>query len=452
MHIRNAVRDECLALLSFMRFQWGLVVLLIAIIAALAYLANPFPPRRVTIGTGQANTTFDVLGRKYVEYFSRHGVQLELTGTSGTLENLSLLRQGKIDAAFSLSGVPTAQDNQELISLGSVEYMPLWFFHRTSTFDESRSGPASFLKKLVISINQPASGTYVFASRILSLHGLTPDESPNILSINSKDSVQAYLSGSIDGLFLMGTLDSKSITTILAAPNTSAFNFSMAQAYVKKYPDLGIVSVPRGAIDAEETVIPAQDVQMVAATATILTDERLHPATQLLFLNAARDINKDNPSLFSKSGTFPAYLDRATPQSDIAKRYYENGPPFLADRVPYWVASLFDRVWFYLFAFAVFGYPLMRLIPSYRKTYVELCLKSSYVELDAIDVRLNQPTSDEELAGLLDALDAFELRISRLWVTSSMRAPYYALRQALDVVRAKAKTRAAHTPRAGAQH
>ena len=449
-HLGNAIRDECLALLSFMRFQWGLVLLLVAAVAAVAYLANPFPPRRVTLGTGQPNTTFDVLGQRYVEYFRKHGVALELRGTTGTLENLALLRQGKIDAAFSLSGVTTAEDNERLLSLGSVEYMPLWFFHHDTVFGESHSGPASFLKKMTLSINLPASGTYVFAHRILSLHGLTPDDSPNVLSLSSKDSVEAYLAGTIDGIFLMGTLDSKSITTLLAAPNTQTFNFTLAQAYVKKFPDLGIVSVPRGAIDAErEPVVPASDVQMIAATATILTDDRLHPAIQLLLLNAAKDINQATPSLFSKAGTFPAYLDRATPQSDIAKRYYETGPPFLSDRVPYWVASLVDRIWFYLFAVAVFGYPLMRLVPNYRKTYVELCLKESYVELDAIDARLSQPTTEAELAGLLAALDALEAKIGRLWVTSSMRAAYYGLRQALEVVRTKARTRPALASRTG---
>ena len=188
---------------------------------------------------------------------------------------------------------------------------------------------------------------------------------------------------------------------------------------------------------------------MIAATATILTDERLHPATQLLFLNAARDINKDNPSLFSKSGTFPAYLDRATPQSDIAKRYYENGPPFLDDRAPYWVASLFDRVWFYLFAFAVFGYPLMRLVPSYRKTYVELCFKAFYIELDAVDGRVSLAAEAGALDALLGDIDALETRLATLWVTSSMRAPYYALRQALDVVRAKVLARARLVTTAG---
>jgi hypothetical protein len=85
-------------------------------------------------------------------------------------------------------------------------------------------------------------------------------------------------------------------------------------------------------------------------------------------------------------------------------------------------------------------------------TYVELCLKASYAALDDIDVRLNQPTSDEELAGLLDTRDAFELKISRLWVTSSMRARYYDLRQALEVVRAKAKAGLVHASQPGGPH
>lgn len=442
MHLSNAVRDEFFALLSFLRFQWGLALLLVTALATVVYLADPLPPRRVTLGTGQVNTTFDVLGKRYVEYFRRHGVELELRSTSGTLENIALLRQGKLDVGFSLSGATTPEDNERLLSLGSVDQLPLWFFHKSTLESDARSGPASFFKKMAVSINLPASGTYVFAHRILSLHGLTPDDSPDILSLSSKESVDAYLAGTIDGIFLMGTLDSKSITTLLAAPNTQPFNFSLAQAYVKKFPELSIVSVPRGAIDAEvEPTMPASDVQMIAATATLLTDERLHPAIQLLLLKAAKDINQSTPSLFNKPGTFPAPLDRATPLTDIAQRYYDTGPPLLINRAPFWLASLVDRIWIYLVAIAVFGYPLMRLIPNYRSTYVQLCLKASYAELDLIDLRLNQPASDQELAEMLTALDTFELNISKLWVTSSMRAPYYGLRQAVDVVRAKAHSR-----------
>ncbi len=441
-YLRNAVRDELFTLLSFFRFHWVMVLVLVASLAAVAYLANPFPPHRVTLGTGQADTTFDVLGKRYVEYFRKHGVELVLRGTTGTLENLSLLRQGKIDAAYSTRGVTTAEDNQSLLSLGSVGYSPLWFFHHGAAFEESPVGPAGFLKKMVVSINLPASGTYVFAHRILSLHGLTPDESPNILHLSSKDSVEAYLAGAIDGVFLLGTLDSKSITTLLAAPNTTTFNFTLAPAYVRKFPDLGIVSVPRGAINAQEAlVVPTRDVQMIAPSATILTDERLHPAIQLLLLNAAKQFDQSIPSLLSTTGTFPAYLDRATPLSDVAKRYYENGPPFLAERAPYWVASLVDRIWLYVLALAVFGYPLRRLIPNARTAYAELCLKTSYAELHDIDVRLNQTPSAAELAVLLEALDGLELKIRGLWVTPSMRQDHFEQRQKLDWVRTKVKTR-----------
>lgn len=441
-HLGNAVRDEFFALLSFIRFQWGLALLLVAVVTTLVYFADPFPPRRVTLGTGQINTTFDVLGKRYVEYFRKHGVELELQSTSGTLENIALLREGKLDVGFSLSGATTPEDNERLFSLGSVDQLPLWFFHRSTLAGDGRSGPASLFKKMIISINLPASGTYVFAHRLLSLHGLAPDDSPNILSLSSKESIDSYLAGTIDGVFLLGTLDSKSITTLLATPNTEPFNFSLAQAYVKKFPELNIVSVPRGAIDAEaEPTVPANEVQMIATTATLLTDGRLHPAIELLLLNASKDISQSTPSLFNKPGAFPAPMDRATPLSDIAERYYESGPPLLNNRAPFWLASLVDRIWIYLVAIAVFGYPLMRLIPDYRSTYVQLCLKASYAELDIIDDRLNLPADDRELAELLKALDAFELKISKLWVTSGMRAPYYGLRQALEIVRAKAHSR-----------
>ncbi len=49
-YLRNAVRDELFTLLSFFRFHWVMVLVLVASLAAVAYLANPFPPHRVTLG------------------------------------------------------------------------------------------------------------------------------------------------------------------------------------------------------------------------------------------------------------------------------------------------------------------------------------------------------------------------------------------------------------------
>jgi hypothetical protein len=55
--------------------------------------------------------------------------------------------------------------------------------------------------------------------------------------------------------------------------------------------------------------LPASPIQLIATTTNLLIDDRLHPAIQLLFLEAAKEIN-GTKSYFSKAGFFPRCLNQ----------------------------------------------------------------------------------------------------------------------------------------------
>ena len=89
---------------------------------------RPLPPTVVRIATGQPQSSLELLGKQYASNFEKNGIQLELVTTAGAFANLELLKQGKVDAAFSLGGMVMEADAQGIVSLGSVEYQPLWLF------------------------------------------------------------------------------------------------------------------------------------------------------------------------------------------------------------------------------------------------------------------------------------------------------------------------------------
>lgn len=434
-HFLRAIQEEQLAIVSLLRFLWPLVLLFVIGVASLIYLARPLPPTKIKLATGQPNSSLEALGNKYADYFKKNGVQIEQVNTAGAFENIELIKQGKVDAAFSLGGIPVGETDSRIVSLGSVEYQPLWMFYRGAEF--TGDNPTVFFQGKKFSINIPGSGTRHLTEIILSMHDIRIDGNPSMLSLSSGASVEALLSGKIDGLFLVAGIDSKTIQGVLSHPEIKVFNFSVAEAYAKRLRHLEVLSLPHGSIDLKRSV-PPRNISMVATTTTILVNEKLHPAIQHLFLESARKMDDEGHSFFQRAGRFPAYIERSIPVSSVADRYYSKGPPALTGYVPFWIASFFDQIWFFVFAAFAIGYPLVKIVPNYRAVYAHFCMTDCYEELAEIDLHLVDTLPSEKLKLLVEKFDALEQRIESLWVPAGLYADQYFLRGAAEIVREKA--------------
>ena len=434
VHIVHAAHEEWLAFLSLLRFQLPLVLLFVCGVAAMFYQLRLMPPTVVRIATGQPQSSLELLGKQYAGIFEKNGIQLKLVPTAGAFANVELLKQGKVDAAFSLGGMVLEADAQGIVSLGSVEYQPLWLFYRGAQHDGSN--PTAFLKEKSFSINIPGSGTRNLTERILALHGIPIVENKNLLSMSSADSVEAMLSGKIDGIFLVAGIESRTIQRLIADPKTHVFSFGNAEAYAKYLNFLEIQRLPRGAFSLVNDA-PSQDTQLVATTTTILTTDALHPAIQHLFLSTAKKIDHQKQSFFIRPGGFPAYLSRSVPPSRVADRYYTNGPPALEPYAPFWLASFLDQIWFLLLATFAIAYPLLKVLPSYRSFYARLCMSDSFDALRKVDDESSNASSLAELKAKLEQFDLVEQRINRLWIPSAARSDYYNLKNAVEITRLK---------------
>jgi hypothetical protein len=90
--IYEIVREEIKNVFQFIREAWLLILLLLALITIVIWLAKPAPPTHVLIGTGAIGDSYEDLGMKYVEFFKKNGVTLELEKTKGAEENLQLIK------------------------------------------------------------------------------------------------------------------------------------------------------------------------------------------------------------------------------------------------------------------------------------------------------------------------------------------------------------------------
>ena len=164
----------------FIYFFPTIVLALAGFIIAYQFV-DPAPPRHITIATGKSNGTYYKMGRKYSRILDREGVTLTVKETSGSVENLKLIAdpQSDVDVSFLQGGVGVTIPSEDLISLGSIYYEPLWVFHRSNIIVRHLDD----LKGKRIAAGIEGSGTKVLALQILALNGVTPENS-SILHID----------------------------------------------------------------------------------------------------------------------------------------------------------------------------------------------------------------------------------------------------------------------------
>lgn len=431
-NFRSVVVEEALAFWSFLSSHWLFVLPSLLLIAVLIYVVRPLPPNSLTIATGQPLSTADVVGQRYREFFKKHGVDLQLIESRGAEENLILLAEGKVDAVFSQGGLTLPEDAKHFRSLGSVVYQPLWLFHfQTDNVDPDLN---RFLMGKQVSVNIPGSSTRAMTQPLLEAQGIDIT-APNFLKMGTHDSVAALKERKIDAMFLVGAMASKNVQEISQYPGIQMYSFNLATAYAKRFPYLDPVTLSAGTFNLHP-IVPKADVHMIATTLDILTSERMHPALHLLFMEATDDFERKRVSYFAP-GKFPAYMDSRIPESDVARRFFKEGSPFLWGYVPFWVASLFDELWFYILAIGAIVIPLIGFLPSYRKTHAVLSIEACYDELRLIEKEISRAKASPEgvQTGLLAQVDRLKDRVRRLWVPTGNRGAYYDLRAAINIVR-----------------
>lgn len=426
-HVKEIAQDELRAIRIMLLNQWKWVLLALLGLIVLLYFFNPLPPSKISLASGQANSSLEVWAKRYQQYFLEAGINLELVSTKGAQENIDLINNKKVHVALSQGGMPVNRDG--IYSLGSIGFMPLWLFYRTEGFDN----PNQFLSKKKISINVPGSGTHRLIETILAQHELSISKQANFVELPSAPSVKELLAGKIDAVALVAGMESGNVQSILQDPSIKIYDFEMARAYEKHLDYIEVVNVPLGAIDMKP-IKPQKDVVMPATTTVLLVDKDLHPAIQYLFLKASKDLNKDYKPFFNRPGGFPAYLDPTVPESDIAEHFYEHGL-FPLDRfVPFWLASFLDRAWFYLVAALAVVYPLMRISPQYRLVDFKLSLDRAYAVLKTIEKEVERSHAIVELETQSDALNQLIHSTKKLWVPIGCKESYFQLMQNIGIV------------------
>src|SRR6185436_7964818 len=117
--------------------------------------------------------------------------------------------------------------------------------------------------------------------------------------------------------------------------------------------------------------------------------------------------------LFEAAQQFPSPNYLEFPLMGDAQRYHKSGPPFLARYLPFWAATLVDRVKVLLLPLLVLV-PLVRLVPHVYQWRIRSKIIKRYRDVVEADQILARRPSQTESAELLRRLDQIEEDVRNL--------------------------------------
>lgn len=408
---------------------YGPAALLVVAAFVLAYqFIRPAPPDHVIMVTGNTEGAYHAFAQRYAAYFAKQGIELELIPTAGSVENIGLLRQGEAQVGLVQGGIegPTQQlATPVLESLGSTYYEPLWLFRSKDVpFTDLRD-----LDGLRVAVGLPGSGTRALAEQLLDDNRVVTKDL--WVHKGGQDAIDALLGGDVDAVFLVISAQSPLIEMLLRHPDFVPTDFVRASAYERRYHFLSSLILPQGAVDLAAD-IPARPIRLLAPAANLVVREDLHPAIKSLLLQAA-DESHQAGGWFEGPGKFPKPDLLAYPLSEEAERFYEHGPPFLQRFMPFWAASLVDRLKVMLLPLLVLLFPLFKVMPPIYSWRMRARIYRWYGELEQAELDLASTSSDTERVSA--ELDRIEAEVQRVNVPLSFTDKLYHLRQHIDLVR-----------------
>lgn len=414
-----------------------IIFLVIGLLIAAYWYLQPQPPKHVTLATGPTGSAYAEFGKRYAAALKTSGISVELKPTSGSSENLELLRKGDADVGFVRGGSadPVADEEAGLSSLGSLFFEPIWLFYRADSalkVDKKTGTLTSLtqLRGLRVNVDMTGSGLPEIMERLFKANRIGPDD---VLLSNLEQSAaaEALQAGLLDAIVLSSAPQSPQVQRLLRAGDIKLMDFGQADAYSRRFPFLSAVTLPRGVVDLSKD-LPPSDVSLLAATTSLLSREQTHPALRQLFAQSAQTVHSD-AGWFNRARDFPNTRTSELPVSPEGDRAINGTPPFWQRYLPFWASNLVERMWLVLGGLLVLMLPLSRVIPPLYQFRVRRRVFRWYARLRDIEGKVDAKTGERDT--LLKELDDLDRVVNKVAVPLSYADELYALRNNIYAVR-----------------
>jgi hypothetical protein len=410
-------------------------LLVVAIAFAVAgRFIRPAPPSRIVLTAGTEGSVFRNYAERYRKILARNGITLEVLPSGGSVENLKRLSDPKqqVDVGFVQGGLPQDLRSDNLVSLGSIFYEPLFVLYRAKAPIDRLSALAA--KR--VAIGREGSGGEALTLALLKANAIEPGGPTQLLALPGDEALKQMLDGRLDAVFLAGdSARPDEIRKLLHTQGLRLFDFVQADGYLHRFRYLSRIDLPMGVLDLGLN-IPERPITLIAPTVELVARSDLHPALSDLLIEAAQEIH-GHGSMLQHAGEFPSPVERDFRISDDATRYYKSGKSFAYKHLPFWLASLVDRLVVLLVPVIVLLVPALRLIPAMYGWRIRARIYRPYSQLMALERESQHLEGAEQARKMLERVELIERAVINLRLPARFADEAYVLRQHIDFVRAR---------------
>lgn len=408
------------------------------LVLVLFQFVDPAPPKEMTLASGSESGRYFELAQRLKYELRKEGVTLNILNTAGSEENLELLTSAEspVSIAFVQSGMEEIFDSGEakLNGLGSLYYEPIWLIYRKSLELEF----VSDLRNRRIAVGEQGSGTKAVAQFLLNENGLLFGAGKTeLVEAGGEDAVALLEAGTIDAGFFMVPAESDLIRRLIGIEGFDFLDMRRHAAYRARYRSLSSVPITEGLLDLQEN-LPNEDRVVLAAVATLVVNDRFHPSLTPIVLEAMRRV-VSNGGVLEERDEFPSAEYVGYPLTKEADHYFEYGPPFLLRFMPFWAASLVDRLIILVIPLLFVLIPLAKLAGPIYRWRIRSRIYRWYKFLRETDQKIVGGTIQKDLETERNRLEKLEDELASVEVPLSYSDELYHLRQHVEYVSRRLK-------------
>jgi TRAP transporter TAXI family solute receptor len=251
--------------------------------------ADGLDTRIVTIATGGSSGPYNIIGTTLAnEYSNEFGVNSKPQSTGASVENINLIKEGKVEMAFVMSDVlteavegignfPEKVDEVQQIAALYPNYVQI------VTTADSGIKTIEDLKGKRVAVGDQNSGVEVNARNLLNGFGITYDDL-KVDYLGYAEAADGLKSGSIDAAFLTSGLPNSSVMELAASIDLELVTVDPAkiEEIAKDQPYFVALDIPANTYGNAEA-IPTAAIMNALVVSSDLSEDDVYKLTKKFF-------------------------------------------------------------------------------------------------------------------------------------------------------------------------